>query len=178
MEAASQLVSLLRVMGISINAGPVGSEAFVTPVAGLEGLFMLIAMVAFAFWIYRANANLHAFGVNDIYSPGWAVGNYFIPVASLWLGYRVMEEVWNKSGPPDSALDGKGWLLPVWSSGWIATNLLPTVQSVFKGSFDLTTRAVLQFGEPFANVIAGAALTAIIGMIDVAQHQQESFEVF
>lgn len=176
-QAMAYLAILLRVTGMPVGAS-LANQGLADGAEGIAALFLLGCIVAFCFWIYRANANLHAFGVGDIHSPGWAVGSFFIPIASLWLGYGIMREVWNKSGPPDSVLDGKGWLLPIWWGAWIVSNILSNILMRMERYFEPTTWTVLQLAEPAINLIAGAALVVIISNIDIAQSQQESVEVF
>jgi hypothetical protein len=177
-EAGPRLAFLLQAMAVPMDIGLVTGEDFITLTEVFDGLFMLACAVAFAFWIYRANANLHSFGIHDIQTPGWAVGYFVIPVASWWLGYGVMRDIWNRSGPPDSLLDGKDWLLPTWWSSYLFTSIVPMIQVIFEKSFDPAVRAALHLSEPSANIIAGGALIAIITKLDIAQQQQESFEVF
>jgi len=69
---------------------------------GIDALLILfqvallfLTIIPFLMWVYRANWNAHALGaVGMRYRPGWAVGWYFIPIASLWMPYRVMREIW------------------------------------------------------------------------------------
>jgi hypothetical protein len=66
-------------------------------------------------WFYRAYWNLPALGARSLnYSPGWAVGYFFIPILNLFRPYQVAREIdyySNPSSAPQSAL-----LIPVW---WI-----------------------------------------------------------
>ena len=77
-------------------------------------------------WIYRVNANAHAMGALGLkFTPGWAVGWYFIPVANLFKPYQAMAETWKVSANP------MGWqaqtnspLLPIWWTLWIVIGTL------------------------------------------------------
>jgi hypothetical protein len=75
----------------------------------LYGLFILVAIVTgilCCFWVYRANKNLRALGhVHTDFTPGWAVGYFFVPVVNLWKPYQAVKEIWEKSGPPDAPND-------------------------------------------------------------------------
>src|SRR5918997_1098797 len=60
-------------------------------------------VVAFLLWLHRASKNLAALGNPKSrieYTPGWAVGWFFIPFANLVMPYRAVREVWVKSEPP------------------------------------------------------------------------------
>jgi hypothetical protein len=68
----------------------------------LLGLFFLIAAVPVAIWIYRAHANLREAGVAElVYSPGWTVGSYLVPLANFVVPFRAMRELHNRSHGED-----------------------------------------------------------------------------
>jgi hypothetical protein len=73
----------------------------------LVSLFFLLSAVPVLGWIYRAHANLHDAGVEELkYSPGWALGGYFVPLVNLVVPFRAMRELYNRSHgekPWDSA---------------------------------------------------------------------------
>jgi Domain of unknown function (DUF4328) len=60
------------------------------------------------------------------FSPGWAVGFYFIPVVALWKPFLAMKEIWSASeAPGDRARNSPRvlkipWLLASW---WAAFNV-------------------------------------------------------
>lgn len=62
----------------------------------------LLLAVAFLVWLHRVTRNVPALGnpkskVN--YTPGWAVGSFFIPFGNLFMPYRAVREVWDHSDP-------------------------------------------------------------------------------
>lgn len=53
------------------------------------------------FWIYRISANTHALASpKPESSPGWAVGWFFVPVASWFKPYIVVSELYNANRQP------------------------------------------------------------------------------
>ena len=72
-------------------------------IEGLVGLAQVVVFVAtvvvFLTWLHRAYKNLRAFGVRTEMSPGWAVGNWFIPFLNLVRPYQSVKELWIKSDP-------------------------------------------------------------------------------
>jgi hypothetical protein len=91
------------------------------------GIIMMVsaigAMVVVSIWTYRASSNAHKLGAQGLrYSPRWAVGGYFIPLANLWMPYQAMKEISQASRDP-SAWQSKGWprSLPLWWLSWLAT---------------------------------------------------------
>jgi Domain of unknown function (DUF4328) len=77
-------------------------------------------------WQYRAERNARALSPSDQFSftPGWAVGWWFIPIASLWMPFQAVRELWKASGgapdwqelPTWSAI---GWWWASWIAGWL-----------------------------------------------------------
>ncbi len=87
-------------------------------------LVLVITAILVLMWTHRANFNAHQLGVADMrFTPGWAVGWYFIPIAWFWKPYQVMREIWQASGSPASwEQEGRSslawwWGLWIWSFG-------------------------------------------------------------
>ena len=60
----------------------------------------LISGGTFILWLFRASRNLRALGNQSVeYSPGWAIGAWFIPIGNLFIPYQVTAEIWNRSHP-------------------------------------------------------------------------------
>lgn len=93
---------------------------------GIAYLVVFIAtVVLFAKFIYRASYNLRSFGAQGLrFTPGWAVGWYFIPIANLWKPYQAMKEVWNASvDPVNWESMGGNSLLNGWWFFWIVAGI-------------------------------------------------------
>jgi hypothetical protein len=90
------------------------------PIQGIVGLLQLglgiVTGIAFLKWIYRAYKNIQGFGAEGLrFSPGWAVGYYFIPILSLIRPVQVMSEIWRASDDPRSWKGKPGsWLIASW----------------------------------------------------------------
>lgn len=78
--------------------------------SGAEVLFSLSAIgwflvwipgiVSFCVWVRRANINADALVGNRMeFTPGWAVGWFFVPFANLFKPYQVMSEIYRASDP-------------------------------------------------------------------------------
>jgi len=92
---------------LNVNAGPVKGISktelyalFLILVVGM-GLHLL-AEILFYFWIYYTSRNTRAFVSNLKYTPGWAVGCFFIPFVNLFMPYLVMQEIWKANANPVS----------------------------------------------------------------------------
>jgi hypothetical protein len=73
-------------------------------IVAMAHLFVyIVTAVAFLRWIHRANANVRALGAQGLrFTPGWAVGWYFVPFLNLVRPYAVMKEIWQASKDPDA----------------------------------------------------------------------------
>lgn len=129
--------AILSVLSVIASAGEttglvdldaMGADALSTA-AGLVYVLYLISYLACAIlvgmWIYRAHANLHAAGLEDPYSPGWAVGWFFVPIANLVKPYDAMRELCNASLIHSGGAGGGhvgGWWA-AWLVGGVLTNV-------------------------------------------------------
>jgi hypothetical protein len=56
------------------------------------------AAITFLMWLHRSYRNLPALGATELrFSPGWAVGWWFVPFANFVQPVRVVTEVWQAS---------------------------------------------------------------------------------
>lgn len=87
----------------------------------MSALVLFVSSVSVLMWIHRANHNARQLGATGLkFTPGWAVGWYFIPIASIWKPYQAMKEICQASFNP-----GRWWdedrpaLLPAWWALWL-----------------------------------------------------------
>jgi Domain of unknown function (DUF4328) len=130
----------------------------------------LITIIVFARWIYVLSANKSRLGASELrFTPGWAVGWFFIPIANLWKPYQAMKELWRVSADPLRWRDvHRSALLPWWWFVWLLNNVLGQL------SFQLG-RAATEFSQIVAaNVItdladASSVALDIIGIVLVGR---------
>lgn len=86
------------------------------------------ATVVIAMWIFRAHANLRAAGVKGLkFSPGWAVGWYFIPIANCIQPLYAMRELLRVSDPKAlQAMREPPELMPWWIC-FVVSNIVSTI---------------------------------------------------
>jgi len=89
------------------------------------GLYTVTVIIA-AFWINRASHNARSLGAKGMtFTPGWAVGWHFVPIANLWKPYEAMKEIWQCSQSPlNWQSQPINALLPIWWTFWIVCSLL------------------------------------------------------
>ncbi len=98
----------------------------------LQALLLLVAGICFLVWTYRLSRNLRVLGVVGLkFTPGWAVGYFFIPIISLWKPYQVFQEIWRASDPGPAPRSGGAWqnlpvpaLLGFWWVLWMISNVI------------------------------------------------------
>lgn len=147
----------------------------------LELLVLLITAVLFFVWLHRVNKNLRPLGALYVeFTPGWAVGWFFIPFANLVMPYRVVKEVWTKSAPDtpgvSSALQptGSAALVGWWWGVWLISNVLLRVAAALSEFKSADTVFLSLKVDMFASAfrIAAAAL-AIMVVHGIYKRQEE-----
>ncbi|WP_395332381.1 DUF4328 domain-containing protein [Novosphingobium sp. BL-8H] len=101
-----------------------------TTISILMLLLLLACAVAVGMWIHRAHANLFAAGLEALeYTPGWSVGWFFIPVATLFKPFSAMRELWERSHLEPNDNDQADYRLVAWWACWIIGQLADNVAS-------------------------------------------------
>ena len=154
--------------------------------AGLGTLFVFVALaVAFLMWLHRASRNLRALGNPSQrieFTPGWAVGWFFIPFANLVMPYKAVREVWEKSDPAVRTGDdfmfagpSSAPLLLGWWVTFIASNFAGNISGRLMA--DAHTDAALRFTagvDLIASLLSVvAAALAILVVRDIDRRQAE-----
>lgn len=128
-------------------------------IVGIAQLIMMVASgILILKWIYRANFNARQLGAADMtFTPGWAVGWYFIPVAWLWKPYQSMKEIWKASADPahweeQSTPSILGW----WWFLWIISVMLG----------QLSFRMMLKSDE-IQDMISSNIISAISDIVEI-----------
>jgi hypothetical protein len=93
----------------------------------LLGAFTIAAEVVWLFWQHRATANLWSRGYVDLkIRPGWAVGWWFIPIASLFMPFVAMLEL-DRRSTPDGRPRSASPLIGGWWASYLAMSFIPIV---------------------------------------------------
>lgn len=99
---------------------------------------VLASLVTFLIWVYAAHANLHALGYRDIeFTPGWAVGWFFVPLLNLFKPYQVVSEIWRGSDPASllKAIPSGTALISWWWGFRVCSGILERVsQAIVKNA--------------------------------------------
>jgi hypothetical protein len=73
-------------------------------------------------WQHRAHSNLHALGADGLrFTPGWAVGWWFVPFAWFVKPFQAMTELWKASDPSPGTIEWMGKrATPILALWWAA----------------------------------------------------------
>jgi hypothetical protein len=142
---------------------------------------ILAAGIVWLVWQHRSQSNLRALGAAGIkYTPGWAVGWWFIPFANVVLPFLTMRELWRASDPQSGSTE---WLarrttplLGFWWAGWLVTQTLfqigRGIDRDLKTIGDLRGEAWFFIAGNFALVVTGVLAILVVRSIDARQAQK------
>ncbi|MGP4086691.1 DUF4328 domain-containing protein [Streptomyces sp. KR55] len=69
--------------------------------------------VMFIVWFFRMRRSTGLLAPDRFRNgPGWAIGAWFIPIANLWMPYRIALDMWGAASPLPA--DGESFRAPMW----------------------------------------------------------------
>lgn len=163
-----------------LGDNPIGAAIviFLFLVAVLELLIYVSTVVFFCVWLYRAADNLRAFNpwTRPDYSPGWAVGSFFVPFVNLVVPYRAVKEVWQKSGPPDETFlsdPGPPARFPIWWLFWLLATFAGNIsmRASFNENVPDSTATMISMGASALHIIAAVFGYLVVDAIDKKQEE-------
>ena len=148
-------------------------------IGGLAFLVMIATFICFVRWIVLAHRNLPALGARHIeFTPGWALGWFFIPVMNWWKPYQAMKSLWQMRRhvhKPD--VQDTTWVLPTWWTLWLISSFIGGIlfrmqmrgENTVEKLGDITRLTIANgFVDLFLNLVAAI----LVGRIWVAQRAQ------
>ena len=113
----------LLIRGFWIVAGTAiagSSRMLMTQVTGgVESLLHLVAFICFAIWLYRYTAAMRQQQGQTRYTPGMAVGGWFIPFANFAMPYLSLRDLWDRTPDRGQAPTGGAIVGLWWASYWL-----------------------------------------------------------
>ncbi len=146
-------------------------------------LIYLVTAILVLIWIHRSYRNLPALGATDLkFTPGWAVGWFFVPFMNLFRPFQVMTELWKASDPAVSASDATARksastppLLGAWWAAWLIGNILVQVATRVIRRDEIgaaITATWLVMLSDILNIAAAVLLINIIRSVDTSQQKK------
>jgi Domain of unknown function (DUF4328) len=134
-------------------------------VLGIAGVVQVAVAVCVMIWMFRAAQNLRTLGrVGATWSPGWAIGAWFLPPCIFVLPWLMLKELW-KGSASTAAPNDPSWkrhpaspLVTVW---WVVYGIV----SVFLGGWQFRTGGFDQDFEDVAEAYVDAAPQAAMGAV-------------
>jgi hypothetical protein len=163
------------------TAGPqdaIAHDEMSMPIYLFYILVYVVAGTLFLVWVNRSNKNLHAIGMTDMqFSPGWAVGWWFVPFINLVRGHTIVKELWEGSDSPSLQVsDAKKapQLLDFWWGAWLISGLLARISGrMVNGDSpsldDFQNSAYLGIAGSLVSLVAGYLVIRIVSAISEAQ---------
>jgi hypothetical protein len=166
-------------LGRAIMAGhPVSADAFELLDRRAHQIDMVslgilgLGAVMFFMWTYRVASNVR--GRID-FSPGWAVGSYFVPILNLSQPYRSLADVWDASDPDPTADPSAprshalllAWWLVWLGSSWVTLALTRTTE--VETAEQWVTRLHMRFIPLAVDAIAVALALAVVWKLTARQ---------
>lgn len=174
LTAGAESMEALGLLNVAVDTGPMATVAALIYLAFT--VVFVISVIVVAMWIHRAHANLGEVGVDALeFTPGWAVGWYFIPFANLVKPFQAMRELWNAS---HAESDHYGVPAPgavkAWWAAWIVGNILSSVGTRILlmgegGASSLVVGNAVGAAGTVGIVIAAFLLMKIISAVTKAQ---------
>ncbi|KOG76430.1 MULTISPECIES: DUF4328 domain-containing protein [Streptomyces] len=125
---------------VHMRAAQIAERYFVLA-ALVQGTALVVTAIVFVVWFHRTRRNAEVFhaGVQRL-GPGWAIGGWFVPIANLWIPYRVASGVWEASaqtGPGDGWRTVPKTPLKLWWGAWVLSLLATRVaEEIWSRAFE------------------------------------------
>lgn len=159
--------------GLTIPYLLIGLTSFV------ETLARLATIVTFLIWLYRVYSNLSPLKARDLeFTPGWAVGWWFIPFANLIKPYQAVTEAWRESDPnydPElgflTSTIENSWHFPIWWGSFLIGNIFTRVSEMAVGEDSVSDS--YPYLLILAVIFSGVSATLAIWIVrDTTQRQE------
>lgn len=164
--------------------GTVEDTSTMEQLEGLLGFLQLVALVlgaiGFTRWFRRAYGNAIALGHRAAFTPGWAIGAWFVPFLNLVRPYQIASSMWRHAG----ARVGTGALVGWWWTFWLVSNFLAQIGLRMSGARSNDTMRLsvqLLIASDIATVIAGVLAVLMVRKLTRAQEAmvpESAAEVF
>jgi hypothetical protein len=146
------------------------SSTRVSHISLIELLFVLFTAVAFLLWLHRCYVNLRVLGVRNLrFTPGWAVGYWFVPVLNLFRPKQILDELWRATAPTESA--DKTWLTTLWLLTFLGSALTARIAyaSGADSISDLKFTNSWEMVSAFADIAAAAFAYRLVSTLTARQ---------
>jgi Domain of unknown function (DUF4328) len=157
------------------------SSGRVSHLATAEIVLFVFTAIAFLFWLHRCYANLLELGSRDLrFTPGSAVGYWFVPILNLFRPKQILDELWQETAPLDGG-DAEGaakktTLTAFWLGALLTSVLTARIAGAMgKGSIsDLKSTTTWLIVACLADIAAAALAYALVSALTARQELRAS----
>jgi len=154
-----------------------------------EHLIGVIQICAFALtgivwlvWLYRAYANLRLVGSRKSqFTPGWAVGYWFVPLFNLLRAYQIVVDLWLRSDTGNAADTVASLPRPQLVAAWWTVYLLSGAAgrwsaSLFSDAHSASELLTVTNVDMLANGLSIVAAVLAIAVVRGIDQRQQRFQ--
>lgn len=155
--------------------------------SGLVSLVLLPAfifsVVTFLMWLYRIFVNLPAVGSDQMeFTPGWAVGWWFIPFANLVKPFQAVRTAWSENEPDvetdsgflSSVQSSAPTFVGIWWAFWIIGNIFSNLSSRLELAAKPGEEAILGYAGIIESLIWIVATVLAVKVVLAITDRQET----
>ena len=181
------LLEELRTNPLSVDFSDLeASDDRINALTGIRTMLVLATGVVFIIWLHAATKNLRAFGYRDLrYTPGWAIGAWFIPFANFVIPKQVVDDAWRGAdsqhppvGRPSGPVPG---LFLAWWLAFIASTVVDRVGNIIgdAGDADISQVQTASVTTLVAALLAalGAGLAIVVVGRVTSRHRDRAAAV-
>jgi hypothetical protein len=146
--------------------------------AVLSLIIYIPTVISFCVWLYRASDNLRAFNQwnRPEYSPGWAVGSFFVPFVNLVVPYRAVRETWQKSRTAEEAqlaTPDPPASFPIWWTFWLLACFVGNIsmRASFNERVPESTATILSIIASGLSIVAAVFAYVVVDTVDKQQEE-------
>lgn len=148
--------------------GALRIELMATLTRGAEGLLFLVSGFLFLKWVYRVVANARTLNPAMRFTPGWAVGWYFVPLACWFKPFEYFKAAWEISHNPASpAQVYTPSVLRWWWGLWIASSLAGNIS--FRLSMMESSAGMMQASDGFELISDALGIPLILLLVRIVR---------
>lgn len=158
------------------------SDTRYSAIARLQLAALLFTAIVWLLWLHRAYSTLTVIGTRKSrFTPGWAVGYWFIPFINLVRPYQIVVDLWLRSESLNATESVEQLPRPALVGWWWGVYLLTGVAGRLYASFSRLAESVSQFitvtdigmvGDVIG-VVAAVLAIAVVRRIDTLQQHFE-----
>jgi hypothetical protein len=138
---------------------------------GFAFAVQLTTVIAFLRWLAPAYRALPSFGATPRFTPGWALGAWFVPILNLWRPKQIVNDVWRASdpeaAPPRAPADWPQRPVPALFAWWWAAWLVASLVAARAALFSTQSKSAPALERAASLMVASDVLDAVAAVLAI-----------